>query len=346
MKYLILGVLMGVVLATGALASFMSHQDVFAGLSPAPTPTLKTATARIVGMENYFDPDTATDTVLYAYASTSTAPFVAGEVQSLRKENSQTILARGKYTTTNCLCFMFKNDPALGWVNVEEATATLDVFNRATKPTVSWYQKLINKVFAQTSGPNFPGTAADDASVGTIAWTSINNIKADDGSFAQAILTGSNPNSHYAEGTNFSFAIPAGSTINGITVEWKKRVGLITGGDTVQDNAVRIIKGGVVQTTDKSDGTTWASVFGYTVYGGASDLWGATWTSADINASTFGAAMQARLNFALSTDAGRAQLDAVRITIAYSATASNPIPFKVSGGLIKVGPGGLTKINQ
>ncbi len=37
-----------------------------------------------------------------------------------------------------------------------------------------------------TSGPNFPGTGADDNTVGTVSWTTPGNITADDANYAIA----------------------------------------------------------------------------------------------------------------------------------------------------------------
>ena len=61
----------------------------------------------------------------------------------------------------------------------------------------------------------------------------------------------------------------------------------------IYDHRVRIIKGGAVGSTDKASGTAWPTSPAYTTYGGASDLWGETWTAEDINASTFGVAISA-----------------------------------------------------
>src|SRR3989344_5212889 len=61
----------------------------------------------------------------------------------------------------------------------------------------------------------------------------------------------------------------------------------------VYDHRVRIIKGGAIGSTDKASGTAWPGSLAYTTYGGASDLWGETWTASDINASTFGVAISA-----------------------------------------------------
>lgn len=111
-------------------------------------------------------------------------------------------------------------------------------------------------------GPNSPGTLVDDASIGTLPWGSPNNAAISDNSFASATED-------------------AGSSA-----------------DPIWDNAVRIVKGGSIGSTDKSTGVNWASSDpnSYIRYGGSSDLWGETWTVAQINASDFGIALSGHTN--------------------------------------------------
>lgn len=101
-----------------------------------------------------------------------------------------------------------------------------------------------------TSGPNSAGTGANDASVGTKAWTST-SITASDNSYATigSSMT-TNQTTQYLKCTNFNFAIPAGATINGITAE--AELAEQDGFGSTTDIAVRIVKGGAIGSTDKS----------------------------------------------------------------------------------------------
>jgi hypothetical protein len=97
-------------------------------------------------------------------------------------------------------------------------------------------------------------------------------------------------------------------------VEWeKKKTG--GGGSGAIDNAVRIVKGGTIGSTDKSRATEWPTTDTYLSYGDATELWGETWTPSDINASDFGTALSGKETqgniFTLN-------VDHVRITIYYS----------------------------
>lgn len=66
---------------------------------------------------------------------------------------------------------------------------------------------------------------------------------------------------------------------------------LVHNAGSLYDHRVRIVKGGVIGATDKASVTAWPGTLAYTTYGGEADLWGETWTVADINSTTFGVAI-------------------------------------------------------
>jgi len=70
--------------------------------------------------------------------------------------------------------------------------------------------------------------------------------------------------------------------------------GILVHNSGVYDDKVRIIKGGVVGSTDRASGSAWPGTLTYSTYGSSSDLWGETWTVADINSSSFGVAISAK----------------------------------------------------
>jgi hypothetical protein len=165
-----------------------------------------------------------------------------------------------------------------------------------------------------SQGPLGPSGGADATGIGTVAWSNPSRITAEDASNATVTLI--NQTSHWLEGTGFGFSIPAGATINGILVEWKKADA--NAGGTIFDAAIRLIQGGTVQSTDRSSGSAWPLSNSYVSYGGSADLWGGTWAYSDINASNFGAALAARE----PTGTGdTAQVDYVRITVYYTSAA-------------------------
>lgn len=166
-----------------------------------------------------------------------------------------------------------------------------------------------------TQGPLAAGTGADDSSVGTIAWSSPGNITSSNDTYASVTITAS-AISHYLKATNFGFTIPAGSTINGISVSIERKK---SGTGTIKDSQLRIVKGGSIGATDRADtATAWPTSDTVATYGSGSDLWGETWTSTDINASTFGVALSATETD--PTNPAAASVDFISITVTYTVT--------------------------
>jgi len=143
---------------------------------------------------------------------------------------------------------------------------------------------------AASSGPLYPGTVVDNSSVGTISWINVNNTKTDNGQDASASITSGS--THYLKATNFSFNIPLGATINGIEVRVER--GASSSSNNIYDNSVRLTKNGVIIGADKPNSSVWTDMDTIVVYGGPSDLWGTSWTVADINDATTGILFSAK----------------------------------------------------
>lgn len=157
------------------------------------------------------------------------------------------------------------------------------------------------------------GTAVNDATVGSTAWTiPAGSLSAQDGNIAQADGQGglfSPTNSNYLKTTNYGFSVPGGATITGIKAEAFVDSGVQLGGD----QSIKIVKGGVIGGTEKKNATLWAGA--YKAWGGSNDLWGQTWTPADINSSTFGVAIAGTS----ATNWTNLDVDHVRITVYYTS---------------------------
>jgi hypothetical protein len=167
-------------------------------------------------------------------------------------------------------------------------------------------------------GPNAPSTAADDSSLSGDTWSNPNNAKVADGSYAT--VTDTNPNhTHYLKTTNYGFSVPDGSYILGIVVEILRHASA-NGANNVTDYAMRLAKpSGGFTTANRADTISlWPTSDAYAVYGSSSDLWGESWNVADINSSSFGAALSASLNPDTTVTAS---VDFIRITVYYSAGA-------------------------
>ena len=169
-----------------------------------------------------------------------------------------------------------------------------------------------------SQGPLSPSAAStSDSNGGTADWTNPTNILTDNGAVASA-GTGFEATSYLLLATGFGFDIPTGATVDGILVEWDRNYT----GISAADSSVRLLKAGTPTGGDKSVGAAWPSSSAYAGYGGSSDLWGTTWTPAEVNASDFGAAIAALIGAT-----SNAAVDHVRITVTYTPAVFDPGHF-------------------
>lgn len=179
-----------------------------------------------------------------------------------------------------------------------------------------------------TAGPRFPGTVASLANAGTSenaeAWVNPGNVSADDGTEASiTAATFDTPDiSQLLVCSNFGFTsamIPSGSTINGITVEIERRDQAI---GAASDNRVQLAKGttfaNLVGSNLADTALDWPTAVAIKTYGGSGNLWGTTWTQAEVTASTFAVMLSVQAD-AANTDIF---VDFVRITIDYTPPAA------------------------
>lgn len=141
-----------------------------------------------------------------------------------------------------------------------------------------------------TSQTGNPTVCANVGGIGSVAWGSTGNAVSSNNSYATATVDGTTTN--WLRCLNYSFSIPAGATILGIEVNVERRSNRTQNGGS-QDAGMRLVKAGAIQATDRSSGTTYTTGDVVETHGGAADLWGTTWTPAEINAANFGAAFAA-----------------------------------------------------
>lgn len=152
--------------------------------------------------------------------------------------------------------------------------------------------EVVNATTQDSTKP--PTTLADDATVGTIAWTIPGAA-----SLASAAMTPSTT-THYLKGTVCGFSVPTGATINsvGVTIG----VPIKTGPTGVFDFTVKLVVAGVITGNAKTGTLSYGS--SGTRYSGsyASDVqtvsdtpagWGVALTPATVNATNFGAVFSA-----------------------------------------------------
>lgn len=165
---------------------------------------------------------------------------------------------------------------------------------------------------SQVSVTNYPTSGSNVTGVGTFAWTSTNNIISANTIESTVAFTASG-NSNYLMGNNYGFNIPSGVQINGIVVEIHRRTSSVTAGRIAKDNIVSLVKNGVIIGNNKAATTNYTTTLTTATYGSATDLWGTTWTAADINNTNFGAVIAVT-----ATNNPTVRVDYIKITVHYT----------------------------
>lgn len=123
----------------------------------------------------------------------------------------------------------------------------------------------------------------------SVPWSNLSNCHASDNTYATAaVATGQG--TWRADFKGFGTGIPTNAIIDGIEALIEKKAS----GGRNSDLLVRLLKAGGGAGDDKSAAGFWPFVDTQFTYGGAADLWGTTWTPAEINDSGFGIAFRGR----------------------------------------------------
>jgi hypothetical protein len=112
--------------------------------------------------------------------------------------------------------------------------------------------------------------------------------------------------------SNFQFEIPSGAKILGISFAITEAAG---SANMIADYSVRALANNAVVGLDRGHTTAWPTTFHAEVYGGATDLWGTTWTADAVNAAGFGVALTPL--YLDSAGNERAYVDFIRATVTY-----------------------------
>lgn len=178
-----------------------------------------------------------------------------------------------------------------------------------------------------SSGPSNPSIFSNGN--GRIAWLNASNVKASDQSYAtigQLLGILSSVTTDNLTVSGFGLSVPASASICGIKVDVQKSaLGLLIG-SSVKDNVVQLVKSDIIKSANRASSSDWTGAESYTSYGGSNDLWGTTWTPADINSPDFGISISAKLSSGLAALLLTAQVDHIRITVYYSYTL--PVTLK------------------
>jgi VCBS repeat-containing protein len=192
--------------------------------------------------------------------------------------------------------------------------------------------------YADSAGPRSGTTFAGNVPIasGDFNWVNPSNAASSDNSYATATVTSSLDISNYLRATGFGFTIPTTAIIQGIEVQIE-RSEANTQTATIFDNVVSLVKNNVVTGQDKGTSTAWPTTDAIATYGGSSDLWGTTWTPADINNANFGVVLSVG-----RTSGGNeiARVDHMTITVTYFVpSAQGPQSSSTAAGNIAITSG-------
>jgi photosystem II stability/assembly factor-like uncharacterized protein len=133
------------------------------------------------------------------------------------------------------------------------------------------------------------------------------------------VVTGSketNLTSFYLKALDFDFAVSTGNTVTGIAVKvtMKKQTGT-----TAKDVLVKLVKAGSIVGDNKGADTDRSTSETEYTYGSTVDLWGTTWTDAQINATDFGCVIQAKNTAAVMA------IEKIQIVVYWDPPATLPV---------------------
>jgi hypothetical protein len=169
---------------------------------------------------------------------------------------------------------------------------------------------------SSNTGALSPGTLANDAAVGSFAWTNPGNASASDNVYATISVPGTTT-TNYLKATNFGFNIPVGATITGVVAEFERKNGAVI--QDAADSTIKLVLGGTPSGNNLSAGATWSNSDVYGSIGSSSNLWGLSLTPADINSSNFGVAISAILD--QGNNGTTASIDHIRMTVYYNTSS-------------------------
>ena len=148
----------------------------------------------------------------------------------------------------------------------------------------------VNAQCTSSQGANSGSVFVNDDIFNGLPWSQPQNAQSSDNSYASVGLSSFGPYSEGLKATGFGFSIPTTASICGIEVNVERsRSGFIG----VHDLEINVVKNNTVTGFNYASNLDWDTTDLLVTYGSNSDLWGTTWTPAEINNSSFGAAVSA-----------------------------------------------------
>jgi hypothetical protein len=190
------------------------------------------------------------------------------------------------------------------------------------------------------AGPNSASTVANVSFSGSdYAFHNPANVLTNDNTFASAASLASlfNKTTDYLQVKDFGFNIPTAASICGIEAQIVKSaddIDLLLIGAWVKDYNVRIIKNNALAGNNKANATEWPSSATTATYGGVNDLWGTTWSPAEVNSNNFGLSIAAEIKTGIGL-LPVVKVDYISLTVYYldpSVLPAQAVQFNVTNG--------------
>jgi len=146
-----------------------------------------------------------------------------------------------------------------------------------------------------------------------------------------------NKTTDYLQVKDFGFNIPTAASICGIEAQIVKSaddIDILLIGAWVKDYNVRIIKNNALAGSNKANSTEWPSSPATATYGGVNDLWGTTWSPAEVNSSNFGLSLAAEIKTGIGL-LPVVKVDYISLTVYYldpSVLPAQAVQFNVTNG--------------
>lgn len=196
-------------------------------------------------------------------------------------------------------------------------------------PIIEFWSGSTSCAASTSAGPKYAASCVDGG--GGSAWSNPSYAKSADGSYATCSIGSGSTNS--LAWSDFGFSIPSGSTILGLKAE----IYGSSSNEFAGDSVFYWRSGGSDRGTDHGIGMPFSDFDSTLVFGGPTDLGGASWTPAQINDSTFG------LRFGCS--AGRSStfsVDYARVTVYYTSPTGT---YSVASGDLTAGSSTCTPLS-
>lgn len=179
----------------------------------------------------------------------------------------------------------------------------------------------VTTALAFTVGPYTPGLGSNDPTIGFQAWANPTEISTPGSPYATVSIIHNSIYSNYLKGSLYGFSIPSGASILGIEVSITR---MYSGHPNVLDNVVSLVKAGVPAGNNKKSALPWTTSLASVTYGGPTDLWGTTWSPAEVNAEDFGAVLAVyRDNNGVPTST--AYVDSMQVSVYYIYGSSTTV---------------------